>query len=142
MPRTRSAPRPTGARPASWLVGLAFTVSGFTSLVLEVVWSKALTLLLGSTLHAVSTVVAAYLSGLALGAWLAGRKAQRVRRPLRLYGLLEMGVGAYALVSLLLIHATDPLAGALYSGLGATSPAYAFARVALAIALLIVPTVL
>ena len=142
MPRTRRAPRPAGAYPTSWLVGLAFTVSGFTSLVLEVVWSKALTLLLGSTLHAVSTVVAAYLGGLALGAWLAGRATRRVRRPLRLYGYLEMGVGAYALVSLFLIRALDPVAGALYAGLGATSPAYAVARVGLAILVLIVPTVL
>jgi spermidine synthase len=126
----------------AWLVAIAFTVSGFTSLVLEVVWSKALALLLGSTLYAVSTVVATYLGGLALGAWLAGRLAERVRRPLRLYGFLEMGVGAYALLSLFLIRATDPLAGALYAGLGATSVAYLAARVLLAGALLVVPTVL
>jgi len=102
MPRARKPPAAKSAptRPSAWLVGIAFTVSGFTSLVLEVVWSKALALLLGSTLHAVSTVVAAYLGGLALGAWVAGQAAQRVRRPLRLYGFLEMGVGAYALVSL------------------------------------------
>jgi spermidine synthase len=111
MPRTRPTPRPHGARPSPWLVALAFTVSGFTSLVLEIVWSKALALLLGSTLHAVSTVVAAYLGGLALGAWIAGRAARRVRRPLRLYGFLEMGVGAYALVSLFLIRGMDPIAG-------------------------------
>jgi spermidine synthase len=140
MPRSRK-PAAT-PRPSPWLVGIAFTVSGFTSLVLEVVWSKALALLLGSTLHAVSTVVAAYLGGLALGAWLAGRSVDRVRRPLRLYGFLEMGVGAYALVSLFLIRATDPLAGAAYAGLGATSPAYLAVRVALSAALLIVPTVL
>ena len=42
--------------PGRLLVALAFTVSGFTSLVLEVVWSKALTQLLGSTLYSVSTV--------------------------------------------------------------------------------------
>ena len=70
-------------RPAPILVGLAFTVSGFTSLVLEVVWSKALAQLLGSTLHSVSTVVAAYLGGLALGAWLvrAGRAPRAAAAP-------------------------------------------------------------
>ena len=79
--------------PPAILVGIAFTVSGFTSLVLEVVWSKALALMLGSTLYAVSTVVAAYLGGLALGAYLAGRAAHRVGRPLAAYGVLEMGPG-------------------------------------------------
>src|SRR5258705_79738 len=142
MPRTPGSPRAPTARPSPWLVGLAFTVSGFTSLVLEIVWSKALALLLGSTLHAVSTVVATYLAGLALGAWIAGRAARRVRRPLRLYGYLEMGVGAYALVSLLLIRAMDPIAGSLYAGLGATSAAYLAARVVLAAAVLLVPTML
>src|SRR5436190_19538549 len=107
--------RPSPSRPPRWLVGLAFTVSGGTSLVLEIVWSKALALMLGSTLHAVSTVVAAYLLGLALGAYLTGRFASRLKRPLRLYGFLEMGVGAYALISIFLIHALDPLVGATYS---------------------------
>src|SRR5262249_39766444 len=76
------------------------------------------------------------------GAWLAGRRAGRVRRPLRLYGFLEMGVGAYALVSLFLIRALDPIAGSLYAGLGATSPAYLTARVLLAVSVLLVPTLL
>src|SRR5262245_31118669 len=147
-PRNRRSPEPRasrsseGSRPALWLVGFAFTVSGVTSLVLEIVWAKALALLLGSTLHAVSTVVATYLAGLALGAYVAGRLAPRAARPLRLYGLLEMGVGAYAVLSLFLIHALDPLAGALYARLGAASPLYLAARVALAAIVLLPPTVL
>ena len=116
-PRT-SAP----SRPGRLLVALAFTVSGFTSLVLEVVWSKALAQLLGSTLYSVSTVVAAYLGGLALGAWISGRHVHRLSRPLRLYGLLETGVGLYALVSLPLVHALDPLVGSAYAALGPASP--------------------
>jgi len=132
----------TARRPAALLVALAFTVSGFTSLVLEVVWSKALAQLLGSTLYSVSTVVAAYLGGLALGAWLCGRVVHRVARPLRLYGLLEAGIGLYALASLAVIHALDPLVGRAYAALGPASPVYLAVRVGLAVLVLVVPTVL
>ena len=128
--------------PGRLLVALAFTVSGFTSLVLEVVWSKALTQLLGSTLYSVSTVVAVYLGGLALGAWISGRFVQRMSRPLRLYGLLEAGIGLYAHFSLPLIHALDPWAGSAYAALGPTSPVYLLVRMALAASVLILPTVL
>lgn len=131
-----------GRRPPLVLVGIAFTVSGFTSLVLEVVWSKALALMLGSALHAVSTVVAAYLGGLALGAYLAGRVAPRLARPLAAYGFLEVGVGLYALASLLLFAALDPVVGRAYAGLGATSAAYFAVRVALATLVLLPPTIL
>jgi spermidine synthase len=126
--------------PPAILVGLAFTVSGFTSLMLEVVWSKALSRMLGSTLHSVSTVVAAYLGGLALGAYLAGRWSHRVRRPLAAYGLLEMGIGLFALGSLALFAALDPVLGRAYASLGAASPLYLLLRVALAVLALLVPT--
>ena len=49
------------------LVSLAFLTSGLTSLVLQVVWFKSLALLLGSTLYAMSTVVAVFLAGLTQG---------------------------------------------------------------------------
>lgn len=126
--------------PPAILVGLAFTISGFTSLMLEVVWSKALSRMLGSTLHSVSTVVAAYLAGLALGAYLAGRWSHRVGRPLAAYGLLEMGIGLFALGSLWLFAALDPVLGGAYASLGAQSPLYLLTRVALAVLALLVPT--
>jgi len=126
--------------PPAILVGLAFTVSGFTSLMLEVVWSKALSRMLGSTLHSVSTVVAAYLGGLALGAFLAGRWSHRVDRPLAAYGALEMGIGLFALFSLAFFAALDPLLGGAYASLGAGSPVYLLLRVALAFLALLVPT--
>jgi spermidine synthase len=129
-------------RPGRLPVALAFTVSGFTSLVLEVVWSKALGQLLGSTLYSVSTVVAAYLGGLALGAWISGRFVQRLERPLRLYGMLEAGIGLYAVVSLALIHGLDPLVGKAYAALGPMSPVYLLVRVGFAALVLLPPTVL
>ncbi len=70
-----------------------FFCSGATGLIYEVVWSRRLTLVFGVTVLAYSTVLAAFLGGLAAGSLIFGRIADRRTDPLRLYALLEGGVG-------------------------------------------------
>ncbi len=124
------------------LVTLAFFVSGASSLMLEVVWSKSLGHVVGNTLEAITTVVAAYLGGLALGAMLAGRTHVGRRNPVRAYGLLETGVGLFGLASPWLIRAIAGPIGAAYEHLGGASPAYYVARFLATFLLLLVPTIL
>ena len=50
-----------------------------------------------------------FMGGLALGAWIGGRLAPDGRNALRLYGLLELSLGAYCLVLPALTAATSPL---------------------------------
>lgn len=119
---------------------LAFFVSGASSLMLEVVWSKALGHVLGNTLEAITTVVAAYMGGLALGAAWTGRSGAGQKRPVLAYGLLEVGIGLFGIASPVLIAALDAPLGAAYAAFGATSPAYAVIRFAATFALLLVPT--
>lgn len=80
-----------------WLLVLFF-VSGACSLVYQVLWTRLLTLVLGSTTFAVSAVLTAFMTGLALGAYVFGKIADRTPRPLRLYAGLEGGIAACALV--------------------------------------------
>ncbi|MCG6955167.1 MAG: fused MFS/spermidine synthase [Gemmatimonadetes bacterium] len=75
-----------------------FFLSGACGLVYEVVWMRMLTLVFGATAVATSTVLASFFAGLALGSYLFGGLADRTRRPLALYGLLEAGVGLTAFV--------------------------------------------
>jgi len=72
-------------------------LSGATGLVYEVIWSKALADILGNSGQAHAIVLATFMGGLALGAWLFGGLADRVQRPLALYGVIELFVGLYAL---------------------------------------------
>ncbi|WP_240359339.1 fused MFS/spermidine synthase [Pyxidicoccus trucidator] len=72
-------------------------LSGATALVYELVWSKYLGNVLGNSGQAHAVVLATFMGGLALGASVFGRTADRVKNPLALYGLLELGVGLYAL---------------------------------------------
>ncbi len=74
-----------------------FFVSGGAGLLYEVLWMRRLTLVFGATQPAVATILAAFMLGLALGAAIGGRIADRRSDLLRLYGLLELGIAAYAL---------------------------------------------
>jgi spermidine synthase len=84
-----------------------FFLSGAAGLLYEVVWVRLLGLLFGHTVYAVTTVLAAYMGGLAAGSLLLGRRADRIARPLRTYALLEAGIGAYCLATPVLFAVAD-----------------------------------
>ena len=67
-------------------------------MIYEVVWSKYLSLILGSTIQAQTVVLAVFMCGLAVGNRLFGRWADRLRQPLVAYAYLEILVGLYALL--------------------------------------------
>lgn len=86
-------------------LGACFFVSGGTGLAYEVLWSRHLSLFFGSTTEAVSVVLAVFMLGLGAGGHVVGPRADRSASPMRLYGLLEIGVGIWALVTPLLLRA-------------------------------------
>jgi spermidine synthase len=77
---------------------LLFFISGFTGLVYEIVWTRIFGLIFGNTTLAISTVLSAFMLGLALGSLFIGRFADHSRVHLRLYAFLEIGVGLTALL--------------------------------------------
>jgi len=91
------------------LIWLIYLGSGFCSLIDEVVFGRLLKLTLGNTTYANSILVSTFMGGLALGAFLMGRKADRVQRPLRLYALLECAAAISALAFPLALRQTDDL---------------------------------
>src|SRR5215218_220399 len=93
-----SPPRPASrATPSLRGVVLAlFVASGAAGLIYQVVWSRELVLVFGNTTQAVATIVTAFMAGLGFGSLIGGRLAGTTRRPLRLYGLVELAVAALA----------------------------------------------
>ncbi|HET9532837.1 MAG TPA: fused MFS/spermidine synthase [Blastocatellia bacterium] len=77
---------------------MCFFASGMSGLIYQVVWVRELVLVFGATTFAVSTVLTAFMGGLALGSFICGRRSQLIARPLRLYGLIEVGIGLYGLM--------------------------------------------
>src|SRR5476649_460632 len=111
---------------------LLYAASGAAALVYEVTWTRLLTLQLGHTVAAASTVLAAFMGGLALGAWLAGRWR---RTTLRAYAVLEIVAAISALLLPAALSATVPVLAWAYAD--GTAPAlFAAVRVAISLALL------
>ena len=105
---------------------LLFVLSGAAGLIYEVVWARQLVLVFGNTSQAVSTILTGFFGGLAIGGAVGGRVADRVPRPLRLYGFLELIV----VVVVVLTPLTFRLIGEVYRGI---YPALADAPLALAL---------
>jgi len=86
--------------PAVTKLLVCFFLSGAAGLIYEVAWTKSLGLLFGHTVYASATVLAVFMAGLAAGsAWL-GQKTEGVRRPIALYGWIELGVAVTGAASL------------------------------------------
>ncbi|MCP5068577.1 MAG: hypothetical protein GY946_18605 [bacterium] len=124
-----------------WLLCL-FLVSGACGLVYEVVWMRVLSLTLSVTVYAVTTVLCAYMGGLAVGAAIAGRIADRLPRPLVVFGLAEMGIGVLGLLVPRILFGIGPVEIWLHSYLGGSGFAYGAARFAVAASVLLVPCTL
>jgi spermidine synthase len=125
----------------TWLY-LLFFLSGISGLMYEVVWVRMLTRILGSTVYATSTVLAAFMAGLALGSWLAGRHVDRVRLPLALYAALELGIGLSALTTLTLTDWMLPLYRVIYDFAGGARAWLTVGQVLIALLVLLLPTAL
>src|SRR6266567_2201401 len=107
--------KPVESKDRGAIIIWLFFCSGATALVYEVVWSKFLAQMFGSTIYAQTVVLAAFMGGLALGNRLCGGWADRLRQPVRVYGYLEIGIGVYAFF----FPTFDRIADRLFVGIGA-----------------------
>lgn len=113
---------------------LLFTLSGVSGLVYEITWIRQLSHLLGGTTFAISTVLAAFMGGLALGSRYYGSRADRASDLLRLYARLEFGIAALGAASWLLIRLAPPV----YASVAQTLPAGALAVLRVVVAMLVI----
>ena len=91
------------------IVLLCFFISGMCGLIYEVIWAKMLGLIFGNTTFAVSTILTAFMTGLAAGSLLIGRLIDKGYSPLKTYAWLEIGIGLYALLFSHLLQLKDQL---------------------------------
>ena len=99
--------------PKPLLVGVAgcFLLSGFAALLYQMAWMRQFSTVFGTSEIAVATVLSAYMGGLALGAAVAGRLVNMLRRPVLFYGILEAAIA----VSALLVPVLLSVAGIAYA---------------------------
>src|SRR5262245_11409605 len=116
--------------------------SGISGLLYEVAWARMLHLLFGDTVLAVSTVLASFMAGLALGSFWIGRFVDSRRRVLVVYAGLEAGIGLSALLFPVVLQALTPLYVWVHQSLSSSFWLFGLARFLLAFGLLCVPTAL
>jgi spermidine synthase len=81
-----------------------FVLSGAAGLIFEVVWSRQLVLVFGNTTQAISAILTGFFGGMAIGSAAGGQVADRVRRPLRLYAILELALALIVILTPVTFH--------------------------------------
>ncbi|HVH06908.1 MAG TPA: fused MFS/spermidine synthase [Myxococcota bacterium] len=129
-----------------WPVVTCFLLSGFAALIYQTAWTREFAFVFGTSELAVATVLAAYMGGLAGGAWLAGRLVHRVTRPVLVYGVLEACIALAAIAVPFAIRGATLLYVSLFGGRADLPPssgtAYAVYFLASSFLILLVPTAL
>ncbi|HVE80054.1 MAG TPA: fused MFS/spermidine synthase, partial [Gemmatimonadaceae bacterium] len=87
-----------GDRLVIRLLYAIFFLSGAAGLIYESIWSRYLGLFVGHSAYAQVLVLVIFLGGMSLGAWLAGRRSERVREPLLWYAGIEIAIGVIGIV--------------------------------------------
>jgi spermidine synthase len=124
------------------LVLAIFILSGAAGLMYEVVWSRQLVLVFGNTTQAVSTILTGFFGGMAVGSFVGGRLADRVRSPLRLYGLIEIVLVVVVLLTPLTFRLLHEVYRGIYPAIEGQPIVLALLRFVLAVLALAPATVL
>ena len=82
------------------LLAFVFFLSGFASLLYQVIWQRLLTLYYGVGTVSISLIISVYMLGLGLGALAGGFLAERVRNKIKMYATIEILIGSFGLASL------------------------------------------
>ena len=138
---SEAQPQVASGKPAPFgLILTLFVLSGATGLVDQLCFSKYLSYVVGSTAHAVSAVLSAFMTGLALGAFLGGRYSRTVKRPLVAYGVLELVVAVTVALSPAAFQALAPLYAAIARSAPGSIVALSAARWLGALLIVVIPT--
>jgi hypothetical protein len=87
---------------------LLFTLSGFSGLIYESIWTHYLKLFLGHAAYAQTLVLVIFMGGMAVGSWICSRASTRWKNVLLGYAFAEGVVGLCALAFHdVFIHAID-----------------------------------
>src|SRR5450830_719 len=123
-------------------VSAMFFASGAAALIYQVLFAKTIALTFGSTSTATLTVLATFLGGMAIGAFLGGKFASQTKRPLFTYAIIEGLIALYCIATPMLFHGTQTIYVTLAMGLPPEAPALLLLKVCLGGIVLLAPTIM
>lgn len=118
----------------------AFALSGASALMYEVIWTRELSLLFGSSVYAVSTMLTSFMSGLTLGAYIGGKIADRSKNLFKVFGLLEFGIGLFGLITFPVINNLSPVYFYIYNLFHQNAYIFYLAQFILSFLIMLIPT--
>lgn len=140
MTRRPTMPGSHRGGPGRSAVFALFYASGIAGLIYQVLWLRRLSLVFGVTVYAASTVLAAFMAGLAIGSAIASRVLKRGISPLAAFGVAEILVGVTGLLSPVLLDAASTLYAAFYNASPDSLGVLTAARLISSFAILALPT--
>lgn len=124
------------------LLAALFFLSGTSALIYQVLWMRLLGLVFGVTVYAASTVWGVFMAGLAIGSFIGGRAADRVKRPIIWFGIAEATIGFTALLTPVALDLLQRVYTTVHPSLNSSLTGVTFGRLALSFVVLIVPSAL
>ncbi len=125
-----------------WVVLTAFGLSGFAALIYENAWTRALTLVIGSSVYSFTTMLVTFLIGLALGGFFYARFMGEREARLSTFGLIELWVGLTALATIPLFEKLPLIFVRLLHGFGDSFDVFLSLQIFLSALVMFLPTVL
>ena len=124
-----------------YLIYSLFMLSGVSGLIYQIVWTRELVLVFGNTMLATATVLSAFMGGLAAGSYVLGRYIDSHPRPLiRVYAVLEAGIGVFGLLFPVMIMAATPIYAGLYGVVEGNIVLLNLVRFAVCFGIIAIPT--
>ncbi len=115
-----------------------FIASGAAALIYEIVWFQLLGLVIGSSGVSIAVLLATFMGGMCIGSLGLAKRVSSSRSPLKVYAMLELGIGIFGILVLLIL----PYAGGLYAAIGGPGALGLMLRALLAALCILPPTIL
>lgn len=126
------------------IIAILFILSGAAALMYQIVWFRYFALFLGNTTYAQATVLATFMGGLAIGAWLWGRRADKSRNPLAVFAWLEIAIAIYCFLYPFILDVVRSvfISTVISLGLRSDGGTVLFMKLIVSISTILLPTVL
>jgi len=122
------------------IILIAFMLSGMAALIYEVVWTRPLQLIFGSTIYVSSIILASFMLGIGWGSLLMSKFIEKIKNPLYFYALFELFIGLFGISLIFLFNSLPNFYLKIYESLHQNFALFSFTQFVLVFSLLLIPT--
>ena len=124
------------------IISILFFLSGLTALVYQIIWMRQLSLFFGSDVYATTITLGTFMAGLSLGSYISGLIGDNLKKPILIYGILEIFIALSAALFPLIIFGMDETFRIVYQNYFFDQPLkYQLFRLLISIFTLLIPTI-